>query len=176
MATVSFIILVVYVMNFVNKELPPFTSRHNSDVIRARALQISEFLVFDDGMWDADQANPPRIGVSSGYHTINRTKVQYLNVLCSTEAGYAKILSNLNMNTHFDARSYTDFKSYLISENRCVDISIYDSSSALLKCPPTGSGSWECVNVKSAATQRYQMVRYAPDTAGGVINITVGVW
>lgn len=176
MAAVSFIVLVVYVMNFVNKELPPFTSRHNSDVIRARALQISELLVFDDGLWDVDQLNPPRIGLASGYHKINRTKVQYLNTLCSTETGYAKILSNLNINTHFDIKSYTDFKSYLISENRCVDISIRDFSSEMLSCPPAGSNSWECVNTKSAETQRYQIVRYAPDTNGGVINITVGVW
>ena len=107
---------------------------------------------------------------------MNKTKIQYLNTLCSTEAGYSKMLSNLNINTHFPVDRYTDFKSYLLSENRCLDLSIYDSSSKLLSCPPAGSDSWECVNTKSTATQRYQIVRYAPDTNGGVINITAGVW
>ncbi|MBI1971999.1 MAG: hypothetical protein HYS53_01735 [Candidatus Aenigmarchaeota archaeon] len=175
-AVVSFILLVVYVMNFVNNEIPPFTSQHNSDAVRARTFQISEFLIFDDGVWDANPNDPPRIGLGSGYHKINRTKVQYLDTLCSTEAGYGRILSRLNINTHFPADSYTDFKSYLLSENKCLDISIYDTSSRLLLCPPSGSQNWECVSTRTSVTQRYQIVRYAPDTDGGVINITVGVW
>ncbi|MBI4168235.1 MAG: hypothetical protein HY515_04740 [Candidatus Aenigmarchaeota archaeon] len=175
-AVVSFILLVVYVMNFVNNELPPFTSQHNSDIIKVRALQISELLIFDDGVWDSNPLNPPRIGLASGYRTLNRTKTSYLNTLCSTEAGYGKILSNLNINTHLQTNSYVDFKNYLISENRCADISIYDSSSKLLSCPPAGSDNWECVNIKTSATQRYQIVRYAPDTDGRIINMTVGVW
>ncbi len=175
-AVVSFMFLVVYVMNFVNNEVPPFTSRHNSDIIKVRALQVSELLIFDDGVWDASPLNPPRIGLASGYHTLNRTKISYLNTLCSTEPGYGKILSNLNINTHLPANSYADFKSYLISENRCVDISVYDASSEILSCPPSGAENWECMNIKTSATQRHQMVRYAPDTDGRIINITVGVW
>ncbi|MBI3412483.1 MAG: hypothetical protein HY051_00185 [Candidatus Aenigmarchaeota archaeon] len=175
-AVVAFIILVVYVINFVSREVPAFTSRHNSDSIKARAFQISEFLIFDDGAWDADQNDPPRTGLSSGYHTLNNTKIKYLNTLCSTENGYKKILSNLNINTHFTITGYADFKSYLLSENRCADISIFDSSSKLLSCPPAGSQNWECMVTRTDSTERHQIVRYAPNTTGGAINITVGVW
>ncbi len=175
-AVISFIVLVVYVMDFVGKETPLFTSKHASDEMKSLSYQISEFLIFDDGSWDANPSDPPRLGLSSGYHIINITKAEYLNTLCSTEAGYKKILSLLNINTHTDVKSYTDFRSYLITENRCADISVYNTTHLALVCPPTGSTTWECINTRSAMTQRYQTVRYSPDTKGDVVNITVGVW
>ncbi len=175
-AIVSFIVLVVYTMDFVGKETPLFTSKHASDEMKSLSYQISEFLIFDEGSWDAAPADPARLGLSSGYHIINITKTVYLNTLCSTEPGYKKLLSLLNINTHADTRSYTNFKSYLIAENKCVDLSVYNTTHPLIACPPPGSQAWECVNTKSAMTQRYQTVRYSPDTAGDVINMTVGVW
>ncbi len=175
-ATVSFIVLVVYSMDFVVKETPLFTSKHTSDEMKSLSYQISEFLIFDDGSWDTNPSDPSRLGLSGGYHAINMTKAGYLNTLCSTEAGYKKILSLLNINTHADAGSYTDFRSYLIAENRCTDVSVYNTTRLVLECPPPGSQAWECVNTRSAMTQRYQTVRYSPSTAGDVTNITVGVW
>ncbi|MFH0889782.1 MAG: hypothetical protein V1836_01395 [Candidatus Aenigmatarchaeota archaeon] len=174
-AIVSFIVIVVYVMNFVNKEVPLFTAKHASDELRTRAYQISEVLVFDDGDWDS--SDPSHIGLSSGYHVLNRTKAQRLNTLCSTEAGYKKILSTLNINTHTTPNQYTDFKSYMISENKCLELFVYDNTGAIVSCPPAGSQTWECISTfAGGATQKYSIVRYAPDTNGNVINITVGVW
>ncbi|MBI2084962.1 MAG: hypothetical protein HYT71_00435 [Candidatus Aenigmarchaeota archaeon] len=187
MAVVSFIIIVVYAMNFASNEMTPFSSQHNSNIIQARAYQISEFLIFDDGSWDglpADFANenpnplnPARIGLGNGYHILNGTKIKYLNTLCSSEAGYSRILSKLNINNHVPVESFKDFKSYLLSENRCVDISIYDPYSQLVSCPPKAeSENWECVKSKTSATERLQIVRYSLNDAGEIINMTVGVW
>ncbi len=186
-AVVSFIVIVVYSMNFVSNETIPFSSQHNSNIIRARAYQISEFLIFDDGAWDGTPAdfnnadpnplNPARIGLGGGYHILNNTKLQYLNTLCSTEAGYSRILSKLNINNHVPIANYKDFKSYLLSENRCADISVYDAGSQLVLCPPKIiSENWECMKSKTAAVERHQIVRYALNGAGEVINMTVGVW
>ena len=178
LAAVSFVILIVYAMTFVNKEVPLFTSQHELDEIKARAFQISEFLIFDDGEWDNDPSDPARIGLSNGYHIVNKTKMQYLDNLCSTEEGYKKILSLLNINTHLTANEYTGFRSFLLSENRCVSISAYSSSSNLIRCPPeSGTDTWECINtLVEQVTQQYQIVRYSPSEDRDTINITVGVW
>ncbi len=187
MAVVSFIIIVVYTMNFTSNEMTPFSSQHNSDIIQVRAYQISEFLIFDDGGWDGlpvdfanpnpNPLNPASVGLGGGYHILNGTKIQYLNTLCSSEAGYSRILSKLNINNHVPVESYKDFKSYLLSENRCVDISIYDPHSQLVSCPPkAGSDNWECIKSKTSATERKQIARYSLNDGGEIINMTVGVW
>jgi len=183
LAAVSFIVLMVYVMTFVNKEVPMFSSQHMSNEIKARTFQISEMLIFDDGDWDGmptdpiNPSNPARIGLSSGYHILNKTKIGYLNDLCLTEDGYKKILSLLNINTHFTIEQYSGFRSFMVSENRCLDLLVKSSSLKLLACPPEGSENWECMDkLTEGVTKRHQMVRYAPDEDADVINITVGVW
>ncbi len=176
-AVVSFIVIVVYVMNFVGREVPAYTSRHASDELRTRAYQISEVLIFDDGDWDDIPLEASHIGLSSGYHILNKTKIEKMGTLCATEDGYKKILSTLNINTHTTPNEYANYKSYMLTENKCADISIRDTAGEILSCPPAGSQTWECVKTfAGGVTQKYNIVRYSPDTDGNVINITVGVW
>ena len=97
-----FITSVSFVTIIIINNIPLFHNKAFTDNLKAKSWQYSEILLFDEGYpknWQAVQlADIKRIGFSSGFYIIDRTKLSQLNVLCSDPSiGYSKIKNLLGL-------------------------------------------------------------------------------
>ena len=102
-----FITSVSFVTIIIINNIPLFHNKAFTDDLRAKSWQYSEILLFDEGYpknWQTKQlTDVKRIGFSSGFYIIDRTKLNQLNVFCSDpNIGYNKIKNLLGLDVAND--------------------------------------------------------------------------
>jgi hypothetical protein len=162
-AAVLFFGIVFYVINYLNIEVGVHSGRYFTNELENKAVQVSEFLMHDPGIWLSGEEGPPVvdpspvvIGLSDGYPMLNSTKINYLSKTCAND--YSTILDKLDMGIEVYGGGGRWLKAVII-------INDIMTGNTLVQC------GYEPVNVTYAEVNRIGVTE-----DGKFVNVTVGVW
>lgn len=92
-ATVLFLAVVFYIINFLNATIYNYNSQFNNVILDSKSVQISEILVKDTGEWVGGV--PVIVGLSDEYPVMDINKIQDLESYCATN--YVDLIDNFNL-------------------------------------------------------------------------------
>ncbi len=152
-AAVIFFAVVFYTINYLNSGVSAFSGGSYVNNLEIRAIQISELLVHDPGVWE--DSTPKIVGLSKEWPVLNMTKIQLLDGFCNYSANYTYLLQNLGLEeSRFGSRRIYN-----------VSIKINEGDNVLLDCglnPPEKM----MVNVE----------RFALSEGDKILTVNVWVW
>lgn len=159
-AVVVFLALMVYSLTFVTYIVPNFQSEHQSNLLKSKAYQISELLLFDSGLWDGTKF--VRVGLASDYYMLNYTKMNWLNSECASHyEDY--LLPSLGL------KGNKVINGIVVPMNYYIKIVISNSTKTIVNCGPD-------VKYLYNDTTTVNIVRYAVDENMDVTKITLRLW
>jgi len=90
-AAVLFFAVVIYTINYLNSAVTFYSSNFHSNVLHTKAMQVSELLLRNPGVWAA--GTPSVLGLASGsldWPALDSVKIQNLETYC--EENYIELL------------------------------------------------------------------------------------
>lgn len=165
-AAVLFFGIIVYAINILNVESSIYSSDYIIAELENKAMQVSELLMHDPGIWYGDVISAPGdvradvIGLSNGWPVLNSTKIKLLRQYCLND--YNDLLD------HLDTKMTTPFG----DRNMKVVIEINETEvvpeKALIEPPNCG---YEPINTTYARVDRIAITE-----DGDILRVVVGVW
>ena len=96
------VVVFISIMSFITLQIINSVSSMRSELevedMKSSAYQISNLVMFDMGWpdnWNPD--NVQRLGLSSGFYSLDASKVSSLSQICESEGGYRKFLSLIGL-------------------------------------------------------------------------------
>ena len=159
-AAVLFFGIVFYSINLMNSEVNVYSGDYFMNELENKAIQVSELLVHNPGIWYGDEATADMdiVGLSNGWPIMNSTKTNLLEDYCFNNGYGAYLADNLDaeLSTPYGGRK---MKVYLrINE-------INPDKELVYSC------GYEPEDVTFARVDRFGITE-----DGDMINISVGVW
>lgn len=97
-AAVLFFGIIFYVINYLNFQMSAFSNDYFNNELENKAVQISELLVHNPGVWHVD-GTPDVVGLSDRWPVLNNSKVNMLDEYCGVS--YTQLMEKLDMETTF---------------------------------------------------------------------------
>ncbi len=138
-STILFISLSIYLVYIIIGFYPTYSDDIHSDILYSKAYSVSELLIKDKGYptnWN--ESNFERIGLASEPYSLNSTKINEFEKICSSTTDSTKIQK---LRDSFG----------LESENLVVEIN-YLNNTNLVKCKPAGKKVGTTAYIKRIAT------------------------
>jgi len=148
-ATVIFLAVVMYTINYLSSSVSAVSGDFRSNSMHIKAIQLTELLVKNGGVWDSGTPDVVGLASDSGWPVLSSKKINDLQAYCGTEEGYNELAQD---KLGFGVKNY-------------MKINIRGESS-LLDCGP------EVPEGTSAANAR----RFALSESGDVLLVDVWLW
>lgn len=80
-AAVFFLAIIIYVINYLNTTVSLYDNEYYSGYLESRAMEISEILVKNQGIWEGEVPVVP--GLALEWPVLNHTKMLWFNAYCN---------------------------------------------------------------------------------------------
>lgn len=101
LATLFFLAIVVYTINYLNTTVYLFSMDHYSDSLESKAWQVSELIARSGGNWSGFPPGPPvAIGISDEWPLLNVSKISFLQQYCAIDRSGMMRLLDLDIDYH----------------------------------------------------------------------------
>lgn len=151
-AIVIFFTIVFYIINVLNVNIESFSSRSRHDVLQTKALEISELLVSNKGIWNG--SIPIVLGLVKNRSVLDSKKIIDFNTTCNMD--YNKLKGMLGLKE----RVYED-----LEKGYEIRVTIYKNQSKIVECGP----------FKPPKDKAY-IKRFALSENGDLLTIVVEIW
>lgn len=152
-AATVFFSIVLFIITYLNNIVSSFSNDFFMDVLQSKAVEVSEILVHDPGMWGAN--GPEIVGLADSWPVLNSTKIGMLVSYC--HGNYTGLLQKLGLE-----EKLTEYAQERILN---VNIKIVQANTRLLDCGPD-----------PPSVRTGNMERFAVSGNGGLLRIDVAVW
>ena len=157
-AAIIFFAIVLYTINYLNSSVSAFSGDSYTNNLEMKAIQISEVLVHNRGLWDGSA--PKIVGLSREWPVLDSEKIQELNVFCNDPTNpdnYAYLLENLGLKENRFGGTQTYRIKIVINER--------GNPAALLDCGPT-----------PPEKRRVAVERFALSGGNKILSVNVWLW
>jgi hypothetical protein len=154
-AAMIFFTIILYTINYLNSSVSAFSNELYINNMETRAIQISELLIHNPGVWDGDE--PRLVGLCEEWPVLNSIRIGNLHTFCQDPANYNNLLQNLGL----EENRFGSTQRYNIS----IRINESGNPVALLDCGPSPPER-RMVNVE----------RFALSGENKILSINVWLW
>jgi len=155
-AAVMFFSIVFYVLNYLNVEVGGYSSDYFVNELENKAVQISELLMHNPGIWYTDDNTADVIGLSGRYPVINVTKAAMLDTYCNSNYGDFLDKLDMGLSTPYGGKLMNTM--IILNKTNVED-------NPLIEC------RYEPENVTFVRVERFGITE-----EGDVVKLTIGVW
>jgi hypothetical protein len=150
-AAMLFFAIIFYVMGFLGSSVDAFSSGHHENFMQNKAIQISELLVRNPGVWSSGV--PTTVGLAKDWPVISANKTRWFDSYCDTD--YEGLLDMLDV-----------FEVIESNITRYYNLNVRVGGRQNMTCGPPVPDRGEV----------YRMQRFALAEDSSVLNLTVSVW